>query len=65
MSLPVYTLSPICNSDIVTDMPFWRLRLAVEGKHTLGLFVVVLGEPSQQYVVNPHLATHLVGQKEA
>ena len=59
MSLPVCTLSPICSSDITTDLPFWRLRLAVAGKHTLGIFgllvpiigalvLVVVGVPSQQ-----------------
>ena len=41
MSLPVCTLSPICNSDIVTDLPFWRRRLAVEGKQ--GIFIFILG----------------------
>ena len=41
MSLPVCTLSPICNSDIVTDLPFWRWRLAVEGKQ--GIFIFILG----------------------
>ena len=32
-SLPVCTLSPICSSAIVTDLPFSRETLAVEGKH--------------------------------
>ena len=41
MSLPVCTLSPICNSDIVTDLPFWRQRLAVEGRQ--GIFIFILG----------------------
>ena len=41
MSLPVCTLSPICNSDIVTDLPFWRWRLDVEGKQ--GIFIFILG----------------------
>ena len=66
MHVPVCTLSPICRSDIVTDLPFWRLTLAVEGKHedeAPGAFVCV-GIPSQQCVlIPPHLATHIVGQK--
>ena len=50
--LPVCTLSPICSSDMVTDLPFWRLTLAEEGKHededeAPGAFVRV-GIPSQQ-----------------
>ena len=61
MSLPVCTLSPICNSDIVTDFPFWRLRLALEGKHILLSFLVL---PLQQCVVDPHLAMHFVGHLE-
>ena len=32
MSVPVCTLSPICNSDIVTDFPFSRFKSPVEGK---------------------------------
>ena len=32
MPLPVCTLSPVCNSDIVTDLPFSRETLAVVGK---------------------------------
>ena len=32
MSLPVCTLSPISSSDIVTDFPFSRFTLAVDGK---------------------------------
>ena len=38
MSLPVFTLSPICNSHIVTDLSFCRLRLAEEGKQ--GSFIL-------------------------
>ena len=30
--IPVCTLSPICNSDIVTSFPFFSRTLAVEGK---------------------------------
>ena len=32
MPLPVCTLSPTCNSDIVTDSPFSRVNLDVDGK---------------------------------
>ena len=32
MTLPVCTLSPVSNSDIVTDLPFSRVTLAVDGK---------------------------------
>ena len=32
MPLPVCTLSPLCSSDIVTDLPFSRVTLAVDGK---------------------------------
>ena len=32
MLLPVSTLSPICNSDILTSLPFSRTTLAVDGK---------------------------------
>ena len=32
MPLPVRTLSPVCSSDIVTDIPFSRETLAVLGK---------------------------------
>ena len=32
INLPVCTLSPVCRSDIVTDLPFSRVTLAVEGK---------------------------------
>ena len=32
MSLPVCTLSPVCISDIFTDLPFSRVTLAVDGK---------------------------------
>ena len=32
MYLPVCTLSPVCRSDIVTDLPFFRVILAVDGK---------------------------------
>ena len=32
MLLPVCTLSPICSSDIVIDLPFSRVTLAVDGK---------------------------------
>ena len=34
ISLPVLTLSPTSSSDIVTDFPFSRETLAVEGKQT-------------------------------
>ena len=63
MPLPVCTSSPTCNSDIVTDLPFLRLRLDVEGKQIGGalVVVVVLGEPLQQWYLLPHLATHDVG----
>ena len=33
VSLPVFTLSPICSWDIVIDFPFSRVTLAVPGKH--------------------------------
>ena len=50
--LPVCTLSPICSSDMVTDLPFWRLTLAEEGKHEdedeAPGAVVHVGIPSQQ-----------------
>ena len=65
MHLPVCTSSPTCNSDIVTDLPFFRLRLDLEGKLIDGALVVVvvllLGEPLQQWYLSPHLATHDVG----
>ena len=32
MTVPVCTLSPICSSDIVTDLPQIRLTLDVAGK---------------------------------
>ena len=32
MSLPVFTLSPVSSSDIVTDLPFSRVTLAIDGK---------------------------------
>ena len=32
MYVPVCTLSPISNSDIVTDLPFSRVTLDVDGK---------------------------------
>ena len=32
MPLPVCTLSPVCSSDIVIDLPFFRVTLAVDGK---------------------------------
>ena len=32
MTLPVCTLSPDCSLDIVTDSPFSRVTLAVDGK---------------------------------
>ena len=32
MLLPVCILSPVCSSDIVTDLPFSRVTLAVDGK---------------------------------
>ena len=50
MSLPVSTLSPICSSGIVTDLPFSRITLAVDGKQPPppdGAEVVV-GGPSKQ-----------------
>ena len=34
MSLPVHTLSSISSSDIVTDLPFSRVTLAVDGKQS-------------------------------
>ena len=47
MSLPVCTLSPVCNSDIKTDLPFSRVTLAVDGKQPPpdddDVFVVVGG----------------------
>ena len=62
MPLPVCISSPTCNSDIVTDLPFLRLRLDVAGKQIGGaLVVVVVGEPSQQWYLLPHLAVHIVG----
>ena len=33
MPIPVWTLSPICNSDIVTESPFSSLTFASDGKH--------------------------------
>ena len=33
MFIPVWTLSPICNSDIVTESPFSSLTFASDGKH--------------------------------
>ena len=33
MLVPVGTVSPICSSDIITDFPFSRVTLAVDGKH--------------------------------
>ena len=33
IELPVFTLSPICSSDIATDFPFSRVTLLVDGKH--------------------------------
>ena len=35
ISLPVCTLSPICSSDIATDIPLSRVTLAVVGKQEL------------------------------
>ena len=32
--LPACTLSPFRSSDIVTDLPFSRVTLAVDGKHS-------------------------------
>ena len=34
--VPVSTLSPLFTSDIVTDFPFSRFILAVDGKHPGG-----------------------------
>ena len=34
--LLVSTLSPFCSLDIVTDLPFSRLTLTVDGKHAGG-----------------------------
>ena len=34
--LPICTLNPICISDIVTDFPFSKLTVAVEGKQPGG-----------------------------
>ena len=48
-SIPICTLSPTCNSDIVTDFPFSRETLAVDGKQSTppppleAVVVVVLG----------------------
>ena len=55
--LPVCTLSPICSSDMVTDLPFWRLTLAEEGKHedeAPGAFVRV-GIPSHNSDICYHM----------
>ena len=43
-SIPVCTLSPTWSSDMVTDLPFSRETLAVDGKQGFRhLLVVVLG----------------------
>ena len=74
------TLSPTCNSDIIADFPFSRETVAVEGKHpppdggggggavvvvVVGGGVVVLGTPSQQWKVSPHLAKQRSGHRRA
>ena len=49
MGVPVCTRCPFCSSDIVTDSPFSRETLAVDGKHP----------PLEQSQLSPPSLTHV------
>ena len=41
--IPIWILSPICNSDIDTILPSLQLTVAVDGKHPPPLGAAVVG----------------------